>query len=260
MSQHTGSRMPTSNARAQAERANRLLDRLLLQYERRLAAEIRRAMLHAWRLYNSGSDVWLAVTMADHEKRSSRLLESLWRSSAAVGERVAPVGKASNDMESKADIPDTPLATEAIARYIRIYSGDKITQITQTTLDDVQRVISKGLEAGLTERELSRQIKVYAVTKSLSRAQTIVRTETHQASSFVTDQMVQASGVELEREWVASKGERTRTAHRDADGQRVGMNEPFSVGGELLMYPGDPDGSAHNVINCRCQAVYVPKR
>lgn len=252
--------MPSRNARAQAERANRLLDRLLLQYERRLAAEIRRAMLKAWRLYNSGSAAWIAITMVDHEARSRRLLESLWRSSAAVGERVATVGKARHDVEVKADVPDTPIATETIARYISIYSGDKIKQITQTTLDDVQRVISQGLDAGLTERELASQIRAYAITKSLSRAQTIARTETHQASSFVTDQMVQASGVEFEREWVASKGERTRRAHREADGQRVGMNEPFSVGGELLMYPGDPDGSAKNVINCRCQAVYVPKR
>ena len=252
--------MPSRNARAQAERASRLLDRLLLQYERRLAAEIRRAMLQAWRLYSTGSDTWLAVTMADHEARSRRLLEALWRSSAAVGERVAPVGKARHDVEVKADVPDTPAATEAIARYIRLYSGDKITQITQTTLDDVQRVISQGIEAGLTERELASQIRAYAVTKSLSRAQTIARTETHQASSFVTDEMVKASGIEFEREWVASKGERTRRAHRDADGQRRGMTEPFSVGGELLMYPGDPDGSAHNVINCRCQIAYLPKR
>lgn len=249
--------MPTRNARAQAVAANRLLDRLLLQYERRLAAEIRRAMAQAWRLYKSGSDTWLAVTMASHKARSARLLESLWRSSAAVGERVAPVGKSKYGIEQKADVPNTPMATEAISRFIRIYSGDKITQITQTTLDDVQRVISQGFEDGLTERELASQIRSYAITKSLSRAQTIARTETHQASSFVTDQMVRASGISFLREWVSSKGERTRQAHRKADGQQVGMDEPFNVGGELLMYPGDPDGSAHNVINCRCQVVYV---
>jgi len=60
---------------------------------------------------------------------------------------------------------------------------------------------------------------------------------------------------------VSSQGERTRTIadgaqfdHLAADGQRVGMNEPFVIegvnGDEELRYPGDPMGSAGNVINC----------
>jgi len=34
----------------------------------------------------------------------------------------------------------------------------------------------------------------------------------------------------------------------------VGMNEPFLVGGASLMYPGDPNGPASEIINCRCVA------
>ena len=30
------------------------------------------------------------------------------------------------------------------------------------------------------------------------------------------------------------------------------MDEPFEVDGEQLMYPGDPAGSAGNIINCQC--------
>ncbi len=30
------------------------------------------------------------------------------------------------------------------------------------------------------------------------------------------------------------------------------MGQPFIVGGEQLQYPGDPAGSAWNVISCRC--------
>jgi len=30
------------------------------------------------------------------------------------------------------------------------------------------------------------------------------------------------------------------------------------VGGERLMYPGDPSGSAENVINCRCAVGHIP--
>jgi hypothetical protein len=37
-----------------------------------------------------------------------------------------------------------------------------------------------------------------------------------------------------------------------ADGQVVGLDEPFIVGGEQLMYPGDPAGSPGNICNCLC--------
>jgi hypothetical protein len=37
----------------------------------------------------------------------------------------------------------------------------------------------------------------------------------------------------------------------------VGKDEPFIVMGEQLDYPGDPVGSAGNVINCRCTQIYI---
>ena len=43
-----------------------------------------------------------------------------------------------------------------------------------------------------------------------------------------------------------------RVAHILADGQVVAVEEPFIVGGEELMYPRDPKGSAANTINCSC--------
>ena len=39
-----------------------------------------------------------------------------------------------------------------------------------------------------------------------------------------------------------------------ADGQRVGVDEAFTVGGEKLMFPGDRShgASGWNIYNCRC--------
>ena len=37
----------------------------------------------------------------------------------------------------------------------------------------------------------------------------------------------------------------------------VKMGGMFEVGGEELEYPGDPNGSPENVIQCRCQALYI---
>lgn len=60
-------------------------------------------------------------------------------------------------------------------------------------------------------------------------------------------------GFQVYKEWVAVMNDnKTRDAHRKANGQQVPIDEPFDVGGEKLMYPGDPNGSAKNVIRCRC--------
>lgn len=44
-----------------------------------------------------------------------------------------------------------------------------------------------------------------------------------------------------------------RPEHWAASGQEVPYDEPFIVGGEELMYPGDPAGSGWNIYNCRCR-------
>ena len=64
-------------------------------------------------------------------------------------------------------------------------------------------------------------------------------------------------GFKMWKRWVATADARTRDAHAAADGQEVPNDEPFTVGGEEMMYPGDISlgASAWNVINCRCTIV-----
>lgn len=59
-------------------------------------------------------------------------------------------------------------------------------------------------------------------------------------------------GYSMVKTWVAVGDNRTRPAHAEANGQTVPIDQPFDVGGEKLMFPGDPNGSAGNIINCRC--------
>lgn len=62
-------------------------------------------------------------------------------------------------------------------------------------------------------------------------------------------------GIEMEKQWLATLDGRTRHDHAVADGQTVAESEPFTVGGEKLMYPGDPSGSPWNIYNCRCTMI-----
>lgn len=68
-------------------------------------------------------------------------------------------------------------------------------------------------------------------------------------------------GVEMTREWLSTHDARTRHAHGAADGQRVAVDEPFIVGGEELMFPGDTShgASGWNIYNCRCSLVAAAK-
>ena len=58
--------------------------------------------------------------------------------------------------------------------------------------------------------------------------------------------------------WHATLGqpERTRPAHLAVHGQAQPLTSPFIVDGEKLQYPGDPTGSAGNVIQCRCTMTF----
>ncbi|QSM01217.1 MuF-like minor capsid protein [Microbacterium phage NoodlelyBoi] len=57
------------------------------------------------------------------------------------------------------------------------------------------------------------------------------------------------------KQWVARQDERTRHTHAAADGQRVPVGQPFSVGGASLQHPGDRRGPAGETINCRCVTI-----
>lgn len=59
-------------------------------------------------------------------------------------------------------------------------------------------------------------------------------------------------GIELQKEWVATLDGRTRHSHAMLDGEIVDYDKKFSNG---LRYPGDPNGRANEVWNCRCAMI-----
>ena len=90
------------------------------------------------------------------------------------------------------------------------------------------------------------------------RRERIARTETMRASNAGNTALYRDWGVPM-HEWIATNDSRTRDAHIAAHGQRVDVGTAFIVGGEALMYPGDPSGSPENTIQCRCTtAPYNP--
>lgn len=56
-------------------------------------------------------------------------------------------------------------------------------------------------------------------------------------------------GADQVKQWCAALDSRTRSSHRNLDGQIREIDEEFSKG---LQYPLDPKGKASEVVNCRC--------
>lgn len=70
-----------------------------------------------------------------------------------------------------------------------------------------------------------------------------------QTSSHDAQYAAKAKGADIVKQWDAVLDGRTRDSHRRVDGEIRELDEKFSNG---LMFPGDPSGSAAEVINCRC--------
>lgn len=60
----------------------------------------------------------------------------------------------------------------------------------------------------------------------------------------------------MNKTWITMGDDRVRPDHMDVDDQTMPVDQPFTVGGESLMYPGDPNGSDAEVANCRCWLVF----
>ena len=116
-------------------------------------------------------------------------------------------------------------------------------------------------EENMTLEEISRALAQEFAPIGRARAALIARTETHGAATAANwtyhKKVADEFGVNMKKKWVATVDDRTRSHHSDANGQVVGMEESFVVDGVNMKYAGDPAGGAKNVINCRCQVVYV---
>lgn len=250
-----------------ARREQQIQERQLLRFERRfdsrLAKEIRKVMRDL--ASNSGNIGKRSEILANHRQRLRSILATEW--SAAFewyGNRIFDALEKRNGLKLEyKEVGRTPAFDDALAKWVQTYGAQKVTQIAGTTSEQAEKIINgvvaEGAKEGWSEAELARQLskvmREQSTVLSRFRSRMIARTETHGAANAANQLAAEASGIPMRKEWVASGGERTRSEHRSADGQTRPLNEPFSVGGEQLKYPGDPNGSAAMVINCRCSSV-----
>lgn len=126
----------------------------------------------------------------------------------------------------------------------------------------IQDAIEKGLINGSDFKQMAADIqRVFEM--DYNRALTIAETEVHRVrekGSNDSAQNASRQGVQMEKVWMSMRDERVRKSrkanHREVDGQRKTLNEPFELKGNVTaQYPGS-SGTPYNDIRCRCIARY----
>ena len=116
---------------------------------------------------------------------------------------------------------------------------------------DVMREISRGVAQSLSYQEMARNLKT-TTNVDFNKCLRITKTEGHRIqceSAYNVQMRAKARGANILKQWDSTLDGRTRPSHQAIDGEIVDVEETFSNG---LMYPGDPNVSASEVVNCRC--------
>jgi len=143
--------------------------------------------------------------------------------------------------------------------------GQRVSGVSGTAKQTIISVIQKLMKDPefqiQGERVKARILKSQFTQYSTYQARRVVRTESTNAANYATFVSAQDifPGQDMQKMWMAGRDARVRPAHQAAHRQVVDYNKPFIVGGEQLKWPGDPAGSASNVINCRCSFAPIPK-
>lgn len=158
------------------------------------------------------------------------------------------------------DVPITWMDDFGFADAAQKWTQERVIplagEISDTTRARIGKLIEDGMERGLSSPEISRLIRSEFGDMSVYRSAMIARTETHGSVGAGQHRVYEKMGVER-HEWLTTTDGRERAWHSDADGQTQPLNQPFIVNGERLMHPGDPAGSASNIIHCRCSEMPI---
>jgi hypothetical protein len=153
----------------------------------------------------------------------------------------------------------------AFAFMGRQVAGQRVTMVSSTAqatlTNTIRQFMADPVFQSAGEKVQSKMLRQKFDGLADYQARRIVRTEATNAANYATEQAAANlfSGQDLTKTWRSGFDARVRDAHRSANGQVVPFNSKFSVGGESLQRPGDPNGSASNVINCRCSMIVLPK-
>ena len=144
-------------------------------------------------------------------------------------------------------------------QIFRNYNKNRVQTIsiseTQTVSESVRFEITKAvhleMEQIILEQNRQRAKELYDLSGDYTSYQ-IYNEIDIKPEAILTGLLLTAK-----KKWMTMGDARVRDIHNAANGQEQYYLEPYQVGGELLMFPGDGSlgASAKNLVNCRCVSV-----
>jgi HK97 family phage portal protein len=159
------------------------------------------------------------------------------------------------------------LGDPAVQAFIERETIRTVTDVTTSTKKSIRKLVSVATSGDQTqtadEIALGLQGKYrrwYGLDPELaferSRSFRIARTVVHTGSGFGQYEAAAQSRIVTMHVWLTSRDGRVRDIHGPLEGQKVAFGERFSNG---LLYPGDPAGGPGEIVNCRCNEIYLTK-
>ena len=175
-----------------------------------------------------------------------------------------------------ASIKATPAQESQWHRLVNEYltspeTESKIVGINDVTKRRIMTVIDENQGKSLIEIANAIRTNVMLDQISMGRAMVIAHTETVTASNWGSLMGAKTSGANVKKQWISTRDNATRGLkptdefdHFHMDSKGAELDGVFDVpmrpsGVEQLQFPGDPTGSAGNIINCRCTIGYLRK-
>ena len=120
----------------------------------------------------------------------------------------------------------------------------------------VNSAVTQAVLQGQTIPQLAASLAGIAAMdqRAAMRSARTTMTSAHSLGKLKGYERAAGMGIDVKKQWLAALDSRTRGSHRHLDGETVKLDAEFSNG---LKYPGDPDGPASEVYNCRCTLVPV---
>lgn len=270
--------------------AARESDRILAQTERRVrdiyrkAAKDAAAEVAAWRTEFEVSDEQMKLKLSEKaytawrremlsrgeslrslaEQLSRRYLNAHETALAYISDRACDIYQLNYDFSAYSIERQVPanfaLVSDRVVRNIVRTQPDLIWDSTLFTQGVVRDVVTSGVARGLSIPRMANELLTRvpnACTTSATRAARTATTYAQNRGRQDCYEEARGMGIKMRKRWVATFDSRTRPEHSDADGQTVDVDEPFVVGGEELMEPGDTSAPTEMTINCRCSMIPV---
>lgn len=126
--------------------------------------------------------------------------------------------------------------------------------INRVISDVVQESLSRGLSIPNTRNLMKESLERELTTIENWQAERIARTEVGGASNTASFEAAQENAEGVRKEWLTSGLPNVRETHQYYESLGVvDMDYEYASG---LQFPGDENGEADEVINCRCTIIY----